>query len=39
MIYRPVAGAWYVLKSGTNFTTWSIYQWGGTGDVPVFKGW
>ncbi len=34
-VYRPSTGAWYDLRSGTNFTTSDGYVWGLTGDVPV----
>ncbi len=34
-VYRPSTGTWYILKSSTNFTTWNVYQWGISGDVPV----
>ena len=34
-IYRPTTGGWWILKSSTNFATYSTYGWGLTGDVPV----
>ena len=34
-VYRPSTGDWYILKSSTNFTAWSVYQWGIPGDTPV----
>jgi hypothetical protein len=34
-VYRPSNGVWYILKSSTNFTNYSAYQWGQSGDVPV----
>ena len=33
-IARPLA-TWFILKSSTNFTAWSVYQWGISGDIPV----
>jgi hypothetical protein len=34
-VFRPSSGAWFVLKSSTNFTTFNTYQWGNATDVPV----
>ena len=32
---RPSARVWDILKSSTNFTTYTGYAWGVSGDVPV----
>jgi hypothetical protein len=34
-VYRPSTGVWYVLRSGTNYTTFGSYSWGLSSDVPV----
>jgi hypothetical protein len=34
-VYRPTTFTWYILKSGSNYSTSASYSWGGTGDVPV----
>jgi uncharacterized repeat protein (TIGR03803 family) len=34
-VYRSVNGIWYVLGSGTGYTTYNAYQWGVSTDVPV----
>ncbi|HEV3060532.1 MAG TPA: choice-of-anchor tandem repeat GloVer-containing protein [Vicinamibacterales bacterium] len=34
-VYRPSSGVWYVLQSGTNYTTSATYQWGVSSDIPV----
>ena len=34
-VYRPSNGAWYVLKSTGNYTTYDQYNWGISGDIPV----
>jgi hypothetical protein len=34
-VYRRSNGTWYVLKSSTNFTTFSSYAWGVSTDIPV----
>jgi hypothetical protein len=34
-VFRPETGTWYVLNSSSNFSTYSTYQWGALGDVPV----
>ena len=34
-VYRPTTGGWWVLKSGTNFQTYSTYGWGLSADVPA----
>ena len=34
-VYRPATGAWWILKSSTNFTTYATYQWGESTDIPV----
>ena len=34
-VYRPSNCSWYLLTSSTNFATWSIYQWGLNGDMPL----
>jgi len=34
-VYRPSTGTWYVLRSSTNFTAYSAYQFGLPADVPV----
>jgi hypothetical protein len=34
-VYRPSTGQWYINFSATNFTTFSVTQFGLPGDVPV----
>jgi hypothetical protein len=34
-VYRPSNGVWFVLRSGSNFTTSAGYQWGVSTDIPV----
>jgi hypothetical protein len=34
-VYRPATGVWYVLKSSTNFASFSQYSWGLSSDMPV----
>jgi uncharacterized repeat protein (TIGR03803 family) len=34
-VYRPSSGIWYALRSGTNYTTYTGYQWGISTDTPV----
>jgi hypothetical protein len=34
-VYRPSSGVWYVLRSATNYSAYSGYQWGASTDVPV----
>jgi hypothetical protein len=34
-VFRPSTGTWYVLKSGSNFTTQMAIPWGTSTDVPV----
>jgi hypothetical protein len=34
-VFRPVNGTWYVLRSGSQFTAYTPYQWGVSSDVPV----
>ena len=34
-IYRPSAGSWYLLRSGTEFTGGAGYSWGASTDLPV----
>ncbi len=34
-VYRPSTGGWYVLRSSTNYTTYTTFQWGIAGDMPV----
>jgi Tol biopolymer transport system component len=34
-IYRPASGVWYVLESGTQFTTSTVRSWGVSTDLPV----
>jgi hypothetical protein len=31
-VYRPSVGAWYILQSSTNFST---YFWGVSTDIPL----
>ena len=33
-VFRPSTGAWYILKSSTGFTTYSVYTWGVSSDIP-----
>jgi hypothetical protein len=35
VVFRPSNGNWFILKSGSGYTTWDIRQWGINGDVPV----
>jgi hypothetical protein len=36
VVYRPSSATWFILKSSTNYTTRSAYQWGAAnGDIPV----
>ncbi len=34
-VFRPSTGQWITAKSGSSYTTWSVKQWGVSGDVPV----
>jgi hypothetical protein len=34
-VFRPSTATWYILLSSTNYSTWNIYQWGVSGDIPV----
>ena len=34
-IYRPSTGTWWVLRSSSDYTTYSTTQWGIDGDIPV----
>src|SRR6185436_15307772 len=34
-VFRPANGAWYILKSSSNFTAAASYGWGLSGDIPV----
>src|SRR6185436_1174502 len=34
-VYRPSNGAWYILKSSSNFTSAASYTWGLSSDIPV----
>ena len=34
-IYRPSTGTWWVLRSSSDYTTYSTTQWGIDGDLPV----
>ena len=34
-VYRPSIGGWYILTSGSAFTTYSYYSWGLSGDIPI----
>ena len=36
-IYRPSTGTWWILHSSADFTTYTTYQWGVKGDIPVVK--
>ena len=36
-VFRPSTSTWFILNSSTNFTTWSVHQWGIAGDIPVFE--
>jgi FG-GAP-like repeat len=33
-VYRPATGAWWILRSSTNFTTYVAHQWGVSNDIP-----
>jgi streptogramin lyase len=35
VVYRPSAGVWYVLKSGSNYTSYGSYTWGVSTDIPL----
>jgi uncharacterized repeat protein (TIGR03803 family) len=34
-MYRPSSDSWYVLRSSTGYTTYGLYVWGLSGDIPV----
>jgi hypothetical protein len=34
-VYRPSTGYWFLVKSSTNFASWTVFQWGVNGDVPT----
>jgi murein DD-endopeptidase MepM/ murein hydrolase activator NlpD len=34
-VYRRSSGRWFILHSSTNSTTWSMFQWGISEDIPV----
>ena len=34
VVYRPSVGTWYVLKSGSNYTSYGGYNWGVSTDIP-----
>jgi hypothetical protein len=34
-VYRPSTGFWFILKSSTNFTNYSVYQWSVSTDIPL----
>jgi FG-GAP repeat protein len=36
-VFRPSNGGWFVLKSSTNFTTYSAYLWGLPTDIATNK--
>jgi hypothetical protein len=36
-IWRPSTGVWYVLQSGTGFTTSAAQPWGINGDIPILQ--
>jgi hypothetical protein len=36
-VWRPATGTWYVLLSGSNYTTFFSKDWGVASDVPVNK--
>jgi hypothetical protein len=33
-VFRPATGVWYMLRSSSDYTTYSFDQWGLSGDVP-----
>jgi hypothetical protein len=39
VVYRPLRAGnwpvWFILKSSSNYTTWTTQGWGGDGDIPV----
>jgi hypothetical protein len=35
VVYRPSAGTWYILTSGSNYSTQSSIAWGTSTDIPV----
>jgi hypothetical protein len=36
-IYRPSTGTWWVLKSSTNYSTYTAFNWGISTDLPVLR--
>jgi uncharacterized repeat protein (TIGR03803 family) len=36
-VYRPSNGTWWILRSGTNFTTFGAHIWGVSTDIPVAR--
>ena len=36
-VYRPSTGNWFILKSSSNYTSATTYQWGTSGDSPILK--
>jgi hypothetical protein len=34
-VFRPSSSTWFILNSGSSFSTYNYAQWGGTGDIPV----
>ena len=36
-VFRPSNGTWFLLLSGSNYTSSAIYQFGLTGDIPILK--
>jgi len=33
--WRPSNGGWYILRSSSNYASWSVYSWGVSGDIPL----
>jgi uncharacterized delta-60 repeat protein len=36
-VFRPSNAFWFFSPSSTNFTSFTVYQWGLTGDIPILK--
>ena len=34
-IYQPSTGTWYILLSGTNYTSSIVLEWGVSTDIPT----
>jgi hypothetical protein len=34
-VYRPSTAQWFILRSGSNYAGWAVYQFGNLGDMPI----